>query len=123
MLVDDHANFRRPLTALLHRQPDLEVIAQTGSLAEARTHAAAVKFVVAVLGLGLPDGNGADLIAVLRRVKTSVAVLVLSASLNPKNLEKATEAGADVILDKFVTPGEFLGAIRHIGIRGAADTV
>ncbi len=123
MLVDDHADFRRLLTALLHRQPDLRVVAQAGSLAEARSHAAVVKFDVAVLDLGLPDGNGADLIAVLRRVNPSVAVLVLSASLNPKNLEKATEAGADEILDKFVTPGELLGAIRHIETRGAADTV
>jgi hypothetical protein len=35
--------------------------------------------------------------------------------LSSKNLEKATEAGADEIRDKFATPGEFVGAIRRLG--------
>ncbi len=73
--------------------------------------------------MNLRDGNGADLIAVPRRVNPSVAVLALSASFNPTYLEKATEAGADEILDKFVTPGELLGALRPIGIRRAADAI
>jgi DNA-binding NarL/FixJ family response regulator len=42
-------------------------------------------------------------------------LLILSASLNPKNLENVTEAGADEILDKLATPGELVGAIRRLG--------
>ena len=123
MLVDDHADFRHLMTALLAREPDLEVVAQAGSLAEARSHAAAVRFDVAVLDLGLPDGNGADLIAELRRASPGVGVLILSASLDAKNLEKATEAGADGMLDKLASPGEVLAAIRRLWARGVADTV
>jgi DNA-binding NarL/FixJ family response regulator len=44
-----------------------------------------------------------------------ILLLILSASLNPKNLENVTEAGADEILDKFATPGELVGAIRRLG--------
>ena len=36
MLVEDHAAFRQSLAALLEREPDLEVVAQAGSLAQAR---------------------------------------------------------------------------------------
>ena len=115
MLVDDHADFRHLMTALLAREPDLEVVAQAGSLAEARSHAAAVRFDVAVLDLGLPDGNGVDLIGDLRAANPDVAVLVLSASLHPTNLERATEAGADEILDKLTSPTEVVGAIRRLG--------
>jgi DNA-binding NarL/FixJ family response regulator len=50
------------MTAMLSRQPDLEVVAQAGYLAEANNLAAAVKYEVIVLDLGLPDGNGVDLI-------------------------------------------------------------
>ena len=114
MLVDDHADFRHLMTALLGREPDLEVVAQAGSLAEARSHAAAVRFDVAVLDLGLPDGNGADLIGDVREFNAGAAVLVLSASLHPTNLERATEAGADKILDKFAMPGELISAIRRL---------
>ena len=80
-------------------------------------------FDVAVLDLGLPDGNGADLIAELRRASPGVGVLILSASLDAKNLEKATHAGADEMLDKLVAPGEVLKAIRRIEAKGVADTV
>ncbi len=36
MLVEDHTAFREALAFLLGREPDLEVVAQAGSLAEAR---------------------------------------------------------------------------------------
>ena len=42
---------------------------------------------MAVLDLGLPDGNGADLVAELRRASLRVRVLILSASLDAKNLK------------------------------------
>ena len=58
MLVEDQADFRHLIATLLGRQQDLEVVAQAGSLAEARSHAAAVEFDVAVLDPGLPDGTG-----------------------------------------------------------------
>jgi DNA-binding NarL/FixJ family response regulator len=66
------------------------------------------------LDLGLPDGEGADLITELRRTRSGVGVLILSANLDPKNLEKPTEAGVDEILDKFAAPDEILGAIGRI---------
>ena len=115
MLVEDQTDFRDLLAILLNREPDLEVVAQAGSLAEARSHAASLRFDVAVLDLGLPDGNGADLIAELRKADPGAAVLVLSASLDPANLEKAARAGADEILDKFVRPEEIVDAIKRLG--------
>lgn len=115
MLVEDQSDFRRLMVALLDRQPDLEVVAQAGSLTEAREHAAMVGFDVAVLDLGLPDGSGADLISDLRDANPDAAVLVLSASLDPASLERAAEAGASKIMDKLSTPGELIGAIRRLG--------
>jgi PAS domain S-box-containing protein len=114
MLVDDHADFRHLMTSLLGQEPDLEVVAQAGSLVEARNQAALVSFDVAVLDLGLPDGNGADLIEEFHEANPSVAVLILSASLDSKNLKRATEAGADEIRDKLANPTEVVSAIRRL---------
>ena len=50
-------------------------------------------------------------------------MLILSASLDAKNLKKATDAGADEMLDKLAAPDYVLGAIRRIGARGVVDTV
>ncbi len=110
MLVGDQDDSRRLAAAWPGRHADLELVAQAGSLAEARRRAAMVGFEGAVLDLGLPDGNRADLIADLGEASPGVAVVILSASLDPENLERATVAGADEILDKLASPGEVVKA-------------
>lgn len=116
MLVEDNVLFRRAIVALLERQPDLEVVAQAGSVEEARAFAASVGFDVAILDLSLPDGDGTDVLADLRGARPGAAVLILSASLDPANLSRAREGGVNGVLDKFATPTEIVGAIR--GLRG-----
>ena len=114
MLVEDHVDFRRLVAAVVDREADLEVVAQAGSLEEARGRIASVGCDVAVLDMGLPDGVGSDLIAGLRELCPGSRVLILSASLDAANLARAREAGADEILDKFVPPSEVVGAIRRL---------
>jgi DNA-binding NarL/FixJ family response regulator len=115
MIVEDHADFRELMEILLGREPDIELLARAGSLAEAREQAARLELDVAILDLGLPDGSGADLIPDLRRDGDEVRVLILSASLDPKGIEKARSAGADVILDKLTPVGEVLATVRRLG--------
>ena len=115
MLVDDHPDFRDLMVTLLESQPDLEVVAQAGTMAEARIQAATSSFDVVVLDLGLPDGNGADLIGELREASPGGAVLVMSASLHPTNIEKAMREGADEVLDKLSPPAEVVGTVRRLG--------
>ena len=115
MIVEDHADFRDLMEVLLDSQPDIELLAKAGSLVEARAQAARFELDVAVLDLGLPDGNGADLIADLRRGSNEVRVLVLSASLDPAGIEKARSAGADEILDKLTPVDEILATVRRLG--------
>ena len=115
MLVEDHPDFRRLMESLLGGQADIKLMAQAGSLAEARKHAAAVKFDVVVLDLSLPDGNGVDLIADLRRENPDVAVLILSATLDPASVDRAAEAGADEIMDKLEPLDKILDTVRRLG--------
>jgi two-component system response regulator DesR len=115
MIVEDHPDFRALMEALLNGQSDIELVAQAGSLAEARGHAARFEFDVVVLDLGLPDGHGEDLIADFRRPNPDVGVLILSASLDPAGIEKATRLGADEILDKLAPLDEVLASVRRLG--------
>ena len=115
MIVEDHADFRDLMEVLLDGQPDIELLAKAGSLVEARAQAARFELDVAVLDLGLPDGNGVDLIADLLRASNEVRVLVLSASLDPARIEKARSAGADEILDKLTPVDEILATVRRLG--------
>ena len=113
MLVEDHPDFRDLMEVLLGSQSDIKLVAQAGSLAEARNHAVRLEFDVAILDLGLPDGDGVDLIADLRRANPEVGVLVLSASLDTASIERAAEA--DEIMDKLAPLDEVLGTLRRLG--------
>ena len=113
MVVEDHPDFRDLMEILLARQSDIKLVAQAGSLAEARNHAVRLEFDVAVLDLGLPDGDGVDLIADLRWANPEVGVLVLSASLDTASMERAAEA--DEIMDKLAPLDEVLGTLRRLG--------
>ena len=113
MHVEDHPDFRDLMRILLDGQPDIEVVAQAGSLAEAR--ATGSDFDVAVLDLGLPDGNGLDLIPDLRQANPDVGVLILSANLDPAGPERGTDA--DEILDKLAPVEAVLDSVRKLGIR------
>ena len=114
MLVDDRVDFRRLLVAVVDREADLEVVAQAGSLEEARGRIASVGCDLAVLDMGLPDGVGSDLVAGLREACPGSRVLILSASLDAENRAKAKEAGVDGVLDKFGDPAEVVGEIRRL---------
>jgi DNA-binding NarL/FixJ family response regulator len=115
MLVEDQTDFRFLMATLLGRQPDLELVAEAGTLTEARMHVKTTRFDVVVLDLGLPDGTGTDLIAEVRSSNPGTAILILSASLTPESLAKASAAGADEIMDKFASLDDVVETVRRLG--------
>ncbi len=119
MLVEDHTAFRQALAFLLEREPDLEVVAQAGSLAEARGALLPEgRLDVAVLDLVLPDGDGSDLIGELRVKNPGVSVVVLSAAMGPGDLYEAVEAGAEVVLDKVESLPTIAQEVRRLASGG-----
>jgi two-component system nitrate/nitrite response regulator NarL len=116
LLVDDHASFRQTLAFLFDQQPDFEVVAQAGSLAEARRTLEDVenKADLGVIDLSLPDGEGTDLIKDLREANEDFAALVLTASLDRTDHARAVEAGAAGVVHKSADVDEILEATRRI---------
>ena len=113
MLVEDHIAFRQSLALLLSREPDLEVVAQAGSLAEARELLNS-RLDVAVLDLSLPDGDGRELIGELQRANAGISVLVLSVMLGPGHLDEVVKAGADAVLHKVASPSSIVEEVRRL---------
>jgi DNA-binding NarL/FixJ family response regulator len=114
MLVEDHAAFRQSLATLLSQEPDLEVVAQAGSLAQARK-ILDTPLDVAVLDLALPDGEGKDLIGDLRQSNADISVLILSVMLGPSHLGEVMKAGADAVLHKVASPTTIVEEVRRLG--------
>jgi DNA-binding NarL/FixJ family response regulator len=113
MLVEDHAAFRQSLALLLSRESDLEVVAQAGSLAEAR-QLLDTPLDVAVLDLSLPDGDGKELIGELHRANAGISVLVLSVAIRPGCLEEVLKAGAEAVLHKVASPATIVEEVRRL---------
>ena len=117
MLVEDHIDFRQALAFLLSHNSDLEVVAQAGSLAEAREALLEEHVDVAVVDLGLPDGDGRELFGELRRTNPDISVVVLSATVEAGHLEEVLKAGADAVLDKVESPPTIAEEVRHVADR------
>jgi DNA-binding NarL/FixJ family response regulator len=113
MLVEDHVAFRQSLASLLSREPDLEVVAQAGSLAQAR-QMLHTPLDIAVLDLSLPDGDGRELIGELRQANAGISVLVLTVMLEPGHLEEVLKAGADAVLHKVASPQTIVEEVRRL---------
>jgi CheY-like chemotaxis protein len=115
LLVDDHAAFRKPLAMILEREPDLAVVAQAGSLAEARAVLPEIagRVDVALVDLQLPDGDGVEVVRDVRVLHPQSRVLVLTAVIDPAHHATAIDAGAAAILSKAAQPAEIITSIRR----------
>jgi PAS domain S-box-containing protein len=113
LLVEDHTAVREAIAAQLEREPGFEVVGQAASLAEARTLIKA-HVDIALVDLGLPDGNGSDLIKELRQINPRTEALVLSASLDRTRTADAIASGASATLDKTAHLDEVIDAVRRL---------
>ena len=114
LLVEDHASFRQTLAYVFDQQPDFEVVAQAGSLAEARRVMSGREADLGVIDLVLPDGEGIELIREMGESNPLFAALVLTASLDRAEHARAIEAGAAGVLHKSADVDEILEATRRL---------
>ena len=112
LLVDDHTSFREMLAFVFDREPGFEVVAQVGSLAEARPKLGGVD--LAVVDLTLCDGDGTDLISELYDLNPHGMVLVLTASREREVHAKAVQKGAAGVLHKSASVEDIIGAARKL---------
>lgn len=121
-LLEDHSYFRQSLAFLLEREANLQVVAQAGSLAEARrtTSHRWSEIDIVIVDLMLPDGSGTELIREMREANPTLRVLALTIVQSPKTLGEAKEMGVDEVVSKAAPMEETIGAVRCLaGIEGA----
>ena len=115
LLVEDHASFRQTLAFIFDQEPEFEVTAQAGTLAEARREMDDIEADLGVIDLTLPDGEGTELIGELREANPDFAALILTASLDRAEHARAVEAGAAGVLHKSADVDAILDATRRLG--------
>jgi two-component system KDP operon response regulator KdpE len=109
LVVDDEPQIQRFLRPALEAS-DFEV-ETAGTAALAKRMAATRAPVLIVLDLGLPDGDGKEVIEAVRAF-SSVPIIVLSARDRETEKIAALDAGADDYIEKPFGIGELLARIR-----------
>ena len=102
MLVDDHEILRHGLRNIIDSIQGFTVAAQASTCRDALSQLRSTTIDLVFLDLFLPDGNGIDLVRLLRHQSTSPHVIVLSATINDDLLLEAMLAGASGYLTKDV---------------------
>ena len=109
LIVDDEKAIRRFLRSTLVAE-DFEVV-EAETLAEARAVAEKLRPDLVVLDLGLPDGDGSDLIEPFIAL-CKPAILVLSALDEEARKVRALDLGANDFITKPFGVAEFMARVR-----------
>ncbi|MBW8759730.1 MAG: response regulator transcription factor [Burkholderiales bacterium] len=94
LVVDDDDAFRESVCAAIARDDAMVLAAQVGNAESAREAIAAGQFDVALVDLGLPDGNGIDLIREIARTRPDADVMVVTVFGDEAHVLASIEAGA-----------------------------
>ncbi len=113
-LVDDHALVREGLRLLLERAPDLEVVGDATSRADALALVARARPDVLLLDLSFPDGDGLPLLQSLTDRYPTLRIVVVTVHRGSETVRQAMLAGATGYVVKGANSQELLDAIRAV---------
>ncbi|MEO3767241.1 response regulator transcription factor [Streptomyces sp. B8F3] len=113
-LLDDHEVVRRGVHEMLQAEPDIEVVGEAGTAADALVRIPAVRPDVAVLDVRLPDGSGVEVCREIRSRDESIKCLMLTSFADDEALFDAIMAGASGYVLKAIRGNELLTAVRDV---------
>ena len=102
LLVDDHEMVREGLKAMLHSEPDLLVVGETGLGGEVPALLERARPDIVLLDARLPDMSGVEVCRQAARSHPEVKVIMLTTFVDPDLVDECIEAGARGYLVKDV---------------------
>ena len=114
-LLDDHEVVRTGLRVLLEAAPDIEVVGEAGTVADALVRIPATKPNVAILDVRLPDGSGVEVCREIRSSSPDIACVMLTSYADDEALVASIMAGAAGYVLKQVGSLDLVETIRQAG--------
>jgi DNA-binding NarL/FixJ family response regulator len=119
LTVDDHELVRKGLAAILGAEPQMQLVAEASTAAEAVQLFRQHRPDVTLMDLRLPDKTGVEATRQIRREFADARIIVLTSYDGDQDIYQALEAGVRGYLLKEMVHSEVLRAIRvvHAGKR------
>jgi DNA-binding NarL/FixJ family response regulator len=114
LIVDDHPLIREGLTALINKQPDMEVCGEADDEDNALRLARQERPDVMIIDISLKQGTGIELIKQVHSLDKRVKMIVSSMHDERLFAERALKAGAMGYLNKQESSQRILKAIRSV---------
>lgn len=113
-LLDDHEIVRQGIATLIETEPDMIVVGEASSAAEAVAGVARAKPDVAVLDVRLDDGNGVAVCRDIRSNHPDTVCLMLTSFADDQALVEASMAGAAGYVLKQIRGNDLIDSIRLV---------
>ncbi len=114
LLADDHRMVREALHTILERELDMTVVGEAGDGFATLKLARELAPNVVVLDIGMPELNGIEVSARLRRHLPAVKIIALSAHTERRYVLEMLKAGADGYVAKAAAGRGLVNAIRAV---------
>ena len=122
LIVDDHPLFREALRAVIASQPDMLLVAEAASGAEAFEQFREHRPDITLMDIRLPDSSGIETMIAIRSRFPESRVILASTYQDDTEIRSALLAGAQGHILKTMHPRELVSTIRkvHAGRRWVA---
>lgn len=114
VLADDQRMFREVLKIWLTGEPDIEIIAETGSGADTLATLEQIVADVLVLDVEMGDITGIDIARKVTKLYPALRIIALSGHAERIYVEEMLKAGSQGYVAKSSGPGELVTAIRAV---------
>jgi two-component system, NarL family, response regulator DevR len=119
VIVDDHELVRDGIRTVLEAEPDIDVVGEAGTVAEAVARIALAQPAVAIVDLALPDGTGVEVCRAVRERSPGTRVMILTSYDDDEALFDAVIGGAAGYVLKSVRGPQLVECVRRVA-RGEA---
>jgi DNA-binding NarL/FixJ family response regulator len=121
LIADDNIRFRTKLASILGEMEGIDIIGQTGDVAETLESIQRMKPDAIILDIHMPGGNGFDVLTVAKANRPAPMVIMLTVGPRSEYQTESFLLGADYFFEKSSELRTMAGMLKRMAKKAAAN--